>query len=387
MRIAFTLTLLFLMVCGTRAQANQILDLANQADVIVLGEAIGVSQAAPYTAAYEVRANFVLKGSEPVGSIISATLADIGKGMVSDGSVYIPSPLEEMHGLWFLKRESSGYVSVPRGERIFGIEWAFVRLPKFWTPQSGAALERLLFSAALESRRHSLSSDELIRRGEDMFGERLAVNSLRYAERFGFRDLALEFVDELLRSSSNEERNLGTLIGVGMTHDPALARLETDVESVRLNPRTMQHIVVALQSGYAPSRDAQALARLDRLVRTAQKAQIPGLELALAQVARKVVRKLKSREMLPLVRKLLDSRDPEAVRVASSAFYMYSELAGEDGGISRNGKGSGKHPFANEQTKAHNGMKRSMSAAENAEFWREWWDEKQADIAARATGR
>ncbi len=381
MRIASTLTLLLLAAAGTPAQATQILDLANQADAIVLGEAIDVSQAAPYTAAYKVRADFVLKGSVPVGSIVGATLADIDKGMVSDGSVYIPSPLEEMYGLWFLKREDRGYVSVPRAGRIFGIQWALVRLPKFWTPQSGAALERLLFSAVLESRRHSLSSDELIRRGEDRFGENLAVNSLRYADRFGFRDLALEFVDELLRSPSNEERNLGTLIGVGMAHDPALDRLETELEAVRLNPRTMQSVIAALESGYAP-RGAQGLARIDRLIRKAQRAQVPGLELALA----KVVRKINAREMLPPARKLLDSRDPEAVRIASNAFYVYSVLAGEDGRIPRNGK-SGRRPFANERTKIHNGLKESMSAAENAEFWKQWWEENQADIAARAAER
>ncbi len=376
MRIAFTLTLLFLAAAGTRAQATQILNLANQADVIVLGEAIDVSQAAPYTAAYKVRADFVLKGSEPVGSIIRATLAGIDKALVSDGSVYIPSPLEEMYGLWFLKREGQSYVSVPRGTRIFGIEWALVRLPKSWTPQSGAALERLLFSAALESRRHSLSRDELIRRGEDMFGERLAINSLRYAERFGFRDLALEFVDELLKSPSNEERNFGTLIGVGMMYDSALARLETDLEAVRLNPRMMGHIVAALESGYTP-RGAQALARLDRLIHKAQRAQIPGLELALAKVVQKAVRELQSGELLPLARKLLDSRDPEAVRMASSAFYMYTVSVG---------KGS-ERPLSNEQTKAHIGMDRSMSAAVNGEFWKQWWEENQADIAARAAER
>ena len=166
-----------------------------------------------------------------------------------------------------------------------------------------------------------------------------------------------------------------------MAHDPALARLETDLESVRLDLRTMQRILFNLETHYAPS-DAQALARLDRLVRKAQRAQTPGLDVALA----KAVRKVNSREMLPLARRLLDSQDSEAVRVASNTFYVYSVLAREDGRIPRNGEGGGKHPFANEQTKSHNGMKRSMSAAENAEFWREWWGEKQADIAARATG-
>ena len=383
MRIAFTL--LFLAAVGTRAQANQMLDLANQADVIVLGDAVSVSQAAPYTAAYKVRADFVLKGSEPVGSILGTTLSDIGKGLVSDGSLYIPSPLGEMHGLWFLKREGQGYVNVPREMRVFDIDGAFVRLPKFWTPQTGVALERLLFTAALESRRHSLSSDELIRLGEDRFGEKLAINSLLYAERFGFRDLALEFVDELLASPSNEERNLGTLIGVGMTHDPALARLETDLESVRLNPRMMGHIMSILRTHYTPSKDAQALPRLGRLIRKAQKAQIPDLEFALAQVVRKVVQKVKSREMLPLARMLLDSQDPEAVRVASSAFYMYCALTGEDGGISKNSKRGPNHPFPNEQIRSHIGMDRSVSADENAWFWRAWWEEKQAAIAARAT--
>ena len=167
---------------------------------------------------------------------------------------------------------------------------------------------------------------------------------------------------------------MGTLIGVGMTHDPALARLETDLESVRLNPRIMGRILSTLESGYAP-RDAVALARLDRLVRKARKEQEPGLELALAQAVRKAVREFKSREMLPLARKLLDSQDPEAVRVASNAFYVYRVLAD---------KGSG-HPLFDEQTQSHIGMDRSISAAENAEFWREWWDEKQADIT-RAVG-
>ena len=380
MRIAFALLLLAFV--GTRAHANQILDLANRADVIVLGAAISVSEVGPYTVAYKVRADFVLKGYEPVGSIISTTLSDIGKGIgkaiFSDDLVYIPSSLEEMHGLWFLKQESDGYASVPREGRVFGIEWAFVRLPKFWTPEAGIALERQLFSAALECRRHSLSSAELIRRGEDRFGERLATNSLLYADRFGFRNLALEFVNELLASPSNEERNFGTLLGVGMTHGPALARLETDLASVRLNPRTMQPIIGMLETNYAP-RDALDLARLDRLVRMAQRERIPGFELALARA----VRKIKSREMLPLARKLLDSQDPEAVRVASNSFYVYSVLAGTDGRIPRGGKGRGKHPFASEQTKLYNGTKTSISAAEHAEFWREWWDEKQADIAAR----
>ena len=381
MRITFTL--MFLAFAGTRAQANQILDLAQQADVIVVGDAISVSQAGPYTAAYKVRADFVLKGSQPVGSVISTTLSDIGKGMVSDDdSVDISSPLEEMHGLWFLKQEGQGYVSVPREGRVFGVEGAFVRLPKFWTPQTGGALERQLFSAALESYRHSLSSDELIRRGEDIFGERLAINSLCYADRFGFQDLALEFVDGLLASPSNEERNLGTLIGVGMAYDPALARLETDLESVRLNPRIMGRVISTLENAYAP-RGALALARLGRLVRKAQKEQIPGLELALA----KAVRRINSIEMLPLARKLLDSQDPEAVRVASNAFYVYSVLAGEDGKIPRNSEQSGEHPFANEQARSHSGMEGSVPAAESGEYWREWWDETQADIAARTTGR
>ena len=59
-----------------------------------------------------------------------------------------------------------------------------------------------------------------------------------------------------------------------MTHDPALARLETGLESIRLDPRTMQRILFNLETHYAPS-DAQALARLDRLVRKAQRAQEP----------------------------------------------------------------------------------------------------------------
>ena len=186
----------------------------------------------------------------------------------------------------------------------------------------------------------------------------------------------MKVVDSLLDSPSPEERNIGTLIGVGMSHDPAMARLEGSLEWVRLDQRTMRHILHALANHYNPN-SHEGVARVESLLLQNRKTQVAGIDLAIG----KSLRKINDRQMLPLAALLLDSADTEAVRRGAHQFYVYSVLARKDASISKDGKG-GSHPFHNEETKAHTGLNKAMSAAENAEFWREWWTDNQADNPA-----
>ena len=360
--------------------ATPISFLGEQADLILVGEATAMSSTEINVVDFEVRADFVLKGDIPAGSSVETTLRGLNEGMVTDGHIVVPSPLPQMYGFWFLKQAGDGsYSSIPRYAGTYYTEGAVIRLPKSWVPLIGIDLDRVLLSGVKESYRHSDSDESLVRAGEPVFSERLLTNSLQWASRNGSRDLALEVVADLMNSSSARDRSIGIITGIELSYDPAMSRLVSDLESIRLDEKTMGRILFAMGTQYDPN-SPQALASLASLIPENQRAAVEGLDMAIARS----LHKINGKEMLPLAALLLDSGDPEAVRQAAHTFYMYSVLALRDSSISKDGTG-GPKPFRTEETLAHSGRNKKMSAAENAEFWREWWDEKQADIAARAT--
>ena len=361
--------------------ATPISVLGEQADLILVGEATAMSSTEINVVEFEVRADFVLKGDIPAGSSVETTLRGLNKGMVTDGHMVVPSPLPQMYGFWFLKQAGDGsYSCIPRYAGTYYTEGALIRLPKSWVPPIGIDdLDRVLLSGVEESYRHSDSDESLVGAGEPVFSERLLTNSLQWASRNGSRDLALEVVADLMNSSSARDRSIGIITGIELSYDPAISRLVSDLESIRLDEKTMGRILFAMGTQY-DSNSPQALASLESLIRENQRAAVEGLDMAIARS----LRKINGKEMLPLAALLLDSGDPEAVWQAAHTFYMYSVLALRDGSISKDGTG-GPKPFRTEETLAHSGRNREMSATENAEFWRKWWDEKQADIAARAT--
>lgn len=352
------------------ARADQILALASESDVVILGESSAAPSTKADTVELAIRADFVLKGAVSIGSLVSAVFPE-RKGDVISGIAPTLPPAPGTYGLWFLKKLDGAYSGIPLDGQeglTHYTKRVVVELPKFWVPPSGVSVEQLLLEAALEAYQYQHNDSN----------ERLLIQSLQYARLVGYQDLAVKFVDSLLDSPSPEERNIGMLIGVRMSHDPAMARLEGLLESVGLDQRTMGHILHALENYYNPN-SLEGVARVESLLLKNRTMQVAGLDLALG----KSLRKINDRQMLPLAALLLDSSDPEAVRRGAHHFYVYSVLAKKDGSISKDGKG-GSHPFHNEETKAHTGLDEAMSAAENAEFWRKWWANNQAGIATRA---
>ena len=332
----------------------------------------GESSAVPSTKTDKIelaiRADFVLKGGVSVGSSVSAVFPEQKGGVISGIAPPLP-PAPDTYGLWFLIRLDGAYSGIPlEGQEglTYYTKRVVVELPKFWVPPSGISVEQLLLEAALEAYQYNDSN------------ERLLIQSLQYARLVGYQDLAERFVSDLLDSPSPEERNIGIVIGVRMSHDPSMARLLGVLESVRLDQRTMGQILHALENHYNPN-SRQGLARVESFLLKNRTMQVAGLDLALG----KSLRKINDRQMLPLAALLLDSTDPEAVRRGAHHFYVYSVLARKDGSISQDGKG-GSHPFDNEETRAHNGLNEAVSAGENAGFWRQWWADNQTNIATRA---
>ncbi len=361
------------------ASANQILDLAAQSDVIVVGKATGMSSNELNTVQFELRVDRTLKGAAPAGGTVNTTLRGLNRGAITDGRIRVPQPLPEMYGLWFLKRAEDGtFESVPRELGMYHFNSAVVRVPRHWSPLPTDPLDTVLLSAALASYRHVGLNHDWVIRGEARFAEIMLRNSLEYAGRFGGSDAALRVVDELLESGDKAERNIGLAVGLAVSYDPAIVRFTTDLESTKLLPNDLPRILPELWK-YDSSTDLGA-ARIEGLLRWNRSAKIGGLDQALVGSLGHV----SGPSRLPLVARFLDSPERGARQLAVRLFYLYSVLARNDGSVSTDGTG-GTHPYYNEITKAHTGSDLTK-LEEDVAFWLQWWTEHRKDIALRGNG-
>ncbi len=346
-----------LLLAASPAWANQVLAMANEADTIVIGEGVmGAFNTDASTVEFNVRADSVLKGEAALGSSLKAVYPLLS----TTTGPFLPekdSPPSDSYGLWFFEGDVVSHI----------------RLPRSWVAPRGVSVERLLLTAVIESYRSSVSDEDLIRRGETSWAKMRMSNSLRYAHRFGWQDAALEVVEELMDSASVEELEIALVVGIGMSHDPALVRFGAELESLRLDANRTARIFSTIENSYTPT---QGTAVLESLIRQNQKAQVVGLDSALAGALRRV----HGRAMLPLAALLLDSPDERAVRRAAGYFHHYTLMAREDGSISTDRRSGDVHPYASAETKAHNGHDTSTSAYAHAEFWRGWWADNQQSL-------
>ncbi len=359
-----------LLALQPHANGAGILEMLNGADVIVLGEATAAPSPREGVTALSVIGDTVLKGSVAVGSPMEVVFPE-WKGGVTSGPAPAVPPRPGTYGLWFLKlKGGTEYGAIPadgKDDFTHYHEPVGFSISRSWVPPASASVETVLLRAALSRYRADLA-DAAYSDRRRVPGESWLVESVQYAHLYGARDAALKIVDEMMGSSTAAEQDLGVVVGIRMSHDPAVEWLASNLESIRSDQKLRTDILAALELHYNPQ-TRNGLARIGNLIRQNQSSQISGLDLALAKSLRKVTgpRGLPETAVLPIAALLLDSPDPKVSREASHQFYKYA--------MTRI-RGS----FSNEGFRSHSGLNEKVSAAENADFWRAWWSENRGNL-------
>jgi len=353
------------------AQAAGILELADEADVVVLGKTVEVPNNSAETVKLSIAPEAVLKGSVGNSPLQLVFLKPGTSGPMSGFGPSFP-PRPGTRAFWFLRRLPTGeYTGIPRAHEGETLTVYHKRsgspVPDYWVPSIGASSVELLLASTLEFYRSNYQGPEL----GGTKGENWLIESLAYAHLYGARHEALEIVDRLLNATPSNERALGLLIGVRMSYGPALDRLTEEL--LHVEPRIQAEIVRALQyhlditAGGVP-------ALIERLIRFNRQARVPYLDTALAGTLDKLP---VGAARLSLAALLLDSPEEVAVRHAAAKFSSYTRLVGADGKVSASGPEARVRPFDDERTRAHAGHNEDIPVGELATFWKQWWIDNQ----------
>ena len=88
--------------------------------------------------------------------------------------------------------------------------------------------------------------------------------------------------------------------------------------------------------------------------------------------------KIRTKEVLPAMAELLDSKDPQAQLRAASFFGLFTLFADKHGNMPEGGP---RGPFCTPQTRAYMPRRDStLTPAEYAEFWKGWWSDNQGAL-------
>ncbi len=370
----FLLPLAGLILTAVPIQAAGILELADEADLIVLGKTVEVPNSSAKTVKLSVAPESVLKGNAGESPVQLVFLKPDPTRLIGGfGPSFPPQP--GTRAFWFLRRLPSGeYTAIPRAGETETLTLYHKRsgspIPDYWVPPVDLSPVELLLESTVEFYRSNYAGPE----AGGTKGENWLTESLTYANLYGAHDEALKVVDRLLDASPSNERALGLLIGVRMSHEPALDRLTSELNHVE--PRISAEIARALQYDLDIDPD-RGPALIESLILFNRQARIPYLDTALAGTLDKLPL---GAVRLPLAVLLLDSPEEDAVRRAVLKFHSYTQLAGTDGKVSASGSKGRTRPFDNERTRGHAGHNEDIPASELAEFWKQWWIDNQAAV-------
>ncbi len=354
--------------------AAGILELADEADLILLGKTAMIQTDSVETVKISVAPEIVLKGNAGASPVQLVFLKPEATGVIKGfGPSFPPQP--NTRAFWFLRRLPSGeYTAIPRAGETETLTRYHKRsgspVPDYWAPPVGMSAVELLLESTVEFYRSNYDGPE----PGGTKGENWLSESLTYAHLYGAREEALKIVDRLLDAGPSNERALGLLIGVRLSYDPALDRLTSELKHVE--PRISAEIARALQYDLDVDPD-RGPALIETLILFNRQARIPYFDTALAGTLDKLP---PDAARLPLAALLLDSPEEDAVRRAAQKFSSYTRLAGEDGRVSASGSKGRARPFDNERTRRHLGHNKEIPASTHAEFWKQWWIDNQAAV-------
>lgn len=156
-----------------------------------------------------------------------------------------------------------------------------------------------------------------------------------------------------------------------MGSDDALLRLAEEVETLRLDKK-FDRITDALNTYYQPNGDS-SIGPLRQLVELRSDAS--GLDAAV----QKALQKIGTKEVVPLMVKLLDSQNANAQLGACWFLAYYMQRAGSDGHPNR--KSDGIHPFASEENKRYWPVQGSeIPTVVYVSYWKTWWAQNREKL-------
>lgn len=317
------------------------------------------SGAAAGSVEVRVEPELVLKGQPPVAAITAVLPPSPIMSQHTERGLAHPAGV---HGLWFIRQApEGGYEILPWGQGEYTEMESFIRLPAAWIPPAGSSLSQKLLHAVLRSYQSAATPSRM--------DDGLLLVSLDAAD---LAD-ALSVAHELMNSSAPGHLAMGLAAAIRRSSDDALIRTAQELNIVRLDER-FSRITLSLENHYKPTSSA-SIAALRQLIELRSGA--PGLDAALVGALRRVGTK----EVLPVMTMLLDSSDPLAKRRACLYFDHFSALAGPDGEI--NLSGNGRHPFWTPDkpfSRATDWRDNPASLDEEAAFWKSWWMQNQEKL-------
>jgi len=171
------------------------------------------------------------------------------------------------------------------------------------------------------------------------------------------------------RSLTHHVSGLAAALNEGSVE--ALNTVLDELPTLRTNPRyTMLTDAIGMPRG---KQDVTWFPVLRRLI--AMHTDAPGLDNA-AYGALAVIHE-QSKDALPLIVQLLDSKDPNLPKTIAAYLGYYTMFLGPNGEKRDSGV---LGPFSTPETRSFTGKGSSLTSAQAAEFWKAWWAENHGKI-------
>lgn len=324
--------------------------LRQQADVIVTATLEDVSDTGQ-TETVVLRVVKVLQGQVTSLSVSAQWAPPAGKKLPM-----LPSTAIGTTGVWFLKTGTGVYQLLPLIEGPYRPQDAFIPVPDpaVVFSNSGTVDQQLL--AYLASWYQSLSTPAI---PDD---QRLYISLTRGSQPDG-----LVTANTLVGSILARQHTIGLAAAIRLGSEDAISRLADEVPT--LQPGQNFFWVLDSLRLYQPQSGASP-APLERLI--SARSDIPGLDDA----AGAALQKFGTKAILPGMRLLLDSKDPNAQLRAARFFGYFTLFAQTDGSIPRTGVVG---PLATAETRNFTPRRdAAITPLQYAEFWKSWWTDNKA---------
>jgi hypothetical protein len=366
------------------ADAATLAALGREADLIALARATSITVDGAGGVEVQLDPVTLLKGTAPA-TPIRARLAPSAL-MAQNAGPSVRKPPASL-ALWFMRVTPQQLELMPSMESQYTENEAFWPVPEWWSPSKSASLNEQLYSA-LSAWYLSLRSATL----KDDYAFLANFGSGAPAESVGFLDV-------LISSTELDTRVIGFAAAIQEGSDEAVAQLAEYVGTLR-GSKKFYRITDALSRYYQPHGSA-SIEPLRRLITL--RSDAPGLDLAVARALARIASMsyvpqggpgpalfatsgTPSKEVLPALIDVLNSRDEAAQRGAARLLGEFAARANENGEITQGL--SGPHPYLSDETVRYTpGRDSKIATHDYVAFWKNWWEQNRGKLGFSSVSR